>query len=52
MDTAPIAKLYTIARGKGLHIVNMKAGGLVVRIPGYRSSGPGPIPGATKFSEA
>jgi hypothetical protein len=23
--------------------------GLVVRVPGYRSRGPGPIPGATKF---
>jgi hypothetical protein len=25
--------------------------GLVVRLPGYRSRGPGSIPGATKFSE-
>jgi hypothetical protein len=25
--------------------------GLVVRVPGYRSRGPGLIPGATKFSE-
>jgi hypothetical protein len=25
--------------------------GLVVRIPGYRSRGPGSIPAATKFSE-
>jgi hypothetical protein len=25
--------------------------GLVVRVPGYRSSGPGSIPGAAKFSE-
>jgi hypothetical protein len=25
--------------------------GLVVRVPGYRSRGPGSIPGATKFSE-
>jgi hypothetical protein len=25
--------------------------GLVVRVPGYRSSGPGLIPGATRFSE-
>jgi hypothetical protein len=25
--------------------------GLVVRVPGYRSSGPGSIPGATRFSE-
>jgi hypothetical protein len=24
---------------------------LVVRVPGYRSRGPGPIPGATRFSE-
>jgi hypothetical protein len=23
--------------------------GLVVKVPGYRSSGPGSIPGATKF---
>jgi hypothetical protein len=23
--------------------------GLVVRVPGYRSRGPGPIPGATRF---
>jgi hypothetical protein len=27
------------------------AGGLVVRVPGYRSRGPGSIPGATRFSE-
>jgi hypothetical protein len=25
--------------------------GLVVRVPGYRSRGPGSIPGATRFSE-
>jgi hypothetical protein len=25
--------------------------GLVVRVPGYKSRGPGPIPGATRFSE-
>jgi hypothetical protein len=25
--------------------------GLVVRVPGYRSRGPGSIPGTTKFSE-
>jgi hypothetical protein len=25
--------------------------GLVVRVPGYRSSGTGSIPGATRFSE-
>jgi hypothetical protein len=25
--------------------------GLVVRVPGYRSRGPGYIPGATRFSE-
>jgi hypothetical protein len=25
--------------------------GLVVRVPGYRSRGPGLIPGATRFSE-
>jgi hypothetical protein len=25
--------------------------GLVVRVPGYRSRGPGSIPGATIFSE-
>jgi hypothetical protein len=25
--------------------------GLVVRVPGYRSRGPGTIPGATRFSE-
>jgi hypothetical protein len=25
--------------------------GLVVRVPGYRSIGPGLIPGATRFSE-
>jgi hypothetical protein len=25
--------------------------GLVVRVPGYRSRGPGSIPGGTKFSE-
>jgi hypothetical protein len=25
--------------------------GLVIRVPGYRSRGPGSIPGATKFSE-
>jgi hypothetical protein len=25
--------------------------GLVVGVPGYRSRGPGSIPGATKFSE-
>jgi hypothetical protein len=25
--------------------------GLVVRVPGYRSRGPGPIPGDTRFSE-
>jgi hypothetical protein len=25
--------------------------GLVVRVPGYRSGGPGLIPGATRFSE-
>jgi hypothetical protein len=25
--------------------------GLVMRVPGYRSRGPGSIPGATRFSE-
>jgi hypothetical protein len=25
--------------------------GLVIRVPGYRSRGPGSIPGATTFSE-
>jgi hypothetical protein len=25
--------------------------GLVIRVPGYRSKGPGSIPGATRFSE-
>jgi hypothetical protein len=25
--------------------------GRVVRVPGYRSRGPGPIPGDTRFSE-
>jgi hypothetical protein len=25
--------------------------GLVIRVPGYRSRGPGSIPGATRFSE-
>jgi hypothetical protein len=25
--------------------------GLVVRVPGYRSKGPGSLPGATRFSE-
>jgi hypothetical protein len=25
--------------------------GLVVRVPGYRSRGPGSIPGSTRFSE-
>jgi hypothetical protein len=25
--------------------------GLVVKVPGYRSTGPGSIPGATRFSE-
>jgi hypothetical protein len=25
--------------------------GLLVRVPGYRSRGPGSIPGATRFSE-
>jgi hypothetical protein len=27
------------------------ANNLVVRVPGYRSRGPGSIPGATRFSE-
>jgi hypothetical protein len=33
--------------------INMLDGlyGLVVRVPGYRSRGPGSIPGATRFSE-
>jgi hypothetical protein len=30
---------------------DIKADGLVVRVPGYRSRGPGSIPGATRFSE-
>jgi hypothetical protein len=30
---------------------NLSLCGLVVRVPGYRSRGPGSIPGATRFSE-
>jgi hypothetical protein len=31
--------------------MNDRLCGLVVRVPGYRSRGPGSIPGATRFSE-
>jgi hypothetical protein len=32
-------------------ILSWTAWGLVVRVPGYRSRGPGSIPGATRFSD-
>jgi hypothetical protein len=32
-------------------VFNDRLCGLVVRVPGYRSRGPGLIPGATRFSE-
>jgi hypothetical protein len=34
-----------------LAIVLVRLCGLVVRVPGYRSRGPGSIPGTTRFSE-
>jgi hypothetical protein len=40
--------LYTIS--ESLHSSDRLCG-LVVRVPGYRSRGPGSIPGATRFSE-
>jgi hypothetical protein len=33
----------------GIHLPSLC--GLLVRVPGYRSGGPGSIPGATRFSE-
>jgi hypothetical protein len=32
-------------------VVDDRLCGLVARVPGYRSRGPGSIPGATRFSE-
>jgi hypothetical protein len=32
-------------------LVNLSMNRLVVRVPGYRSRGPGSIPAATRFSE-
>jgi hypothetical protein len=39
--------------GDDFHLCTQSDGlcGLVVRVPGYRSRGPGSIPGATRFSE-
>jgi hypothetical protein len=34
-----------------VHILTAMLCGLAVRVPGYRSRGPGSIPGLTKFSE-
>jgi hypothetical protein len=34
-----------------IYIYIYRVCGLVVRVPGYRSRGPGSIPGATRFSE-
>jgi hypothetical protein len=34
-----------------IYTKNLRLSGLVVKVPGYRSRGPGSIPGATKFSE-
>jgi hypothetical protein len=33
------------------HISTDRLYGLVVRVPGYRSRGPGSIPGSTRFSD-
>jgi hypothetical protein len=32
-------------------VISDRLCGLVIRVPGYRSRGPGSIPGATRFSE-
>jgi hypothetical protein len=34
-----------------IYIIINRLCGLVVRVPSYRSRGPGSIPGATRFSE-
>jgi hypothetical protein len=34
-----------------LKMAELRVYGLVVRVPGYRSRGPGSIPDATRFSE-
>jgi hypothetical protein len=45
--------LVQIANKMGLEVTasSDRFCGLVVRVPDYRSRGPGPIPGASTFSE-
>jgi hypothetical protein len=45
---------FSVVRTKFIYVMSKEVHrlcGLVVRVPGYISSGPGTIPGATRFSE-
>jgi hypothetical protein len=51
MNLAPCATKRFIYILKNQYLRNNRLCNLVVRVPSFRTRGPGSIPGATKFSE-
>jgi hypothetical protein len=51
LDTFLPLRSGTIVTFVGYVEIKLSLRGLEVRVPGYRSRGPGPIPGAPRFSE-
>jgi hypothetical protein len=53
-SSPPLEVCASLGQAEHCHILGLSVDrlcGLVIRFPGYRSRGPGLIPGASKFSE-